>query len=176
MLMQRLNARLLSLAGATALMLGAASGIHATAQTAALPVTATISPQCTISTAAVAFGAYDPIVTNVSAALTQTGTVSVTCTTGASTTVTLGQGSNANGGSSAAVPLRRMKAGTADFLSYELYSDSGRSTVWADTAPTGKAHTGVGTQTDLTVYGSVPGGQNAATGNYTDSVVATVTF
>src|SRR2546426_5364633 len=81
--------------------------------TSNLSVTASVSANCTISTTPVAFGAYDPIGANAAAALNGTGSVSVTCTSGASTTVTLGQGSNADTGSTAAVPLRRLKdAGT----------------------------------------------------------------
>ena len=110
------------------------------------------------------------------AALNGTGSVSVTCTSGASTTVTLGQGGNADMGSTAAAPLRRLKDAGTNFLNYTLYSDTGRTTVWGDTGGTGVPHTGDGTLTALTVYGQIPGGQNAAAANYSDTVVATITF
>jgi spore coat protein U-like protein len=176
MLSKKWNARTLILTGTTVLGLGATSAILAATQTANLPVTATVSANCAISTAAVAFGAYDPAVVNASAALDGQGSVLVTCTSGASTTVTLGQGSNADTGSTAAVPLRRMKDGGTNFLGYFLYSDTGRTTVWGDTGGTGLPHTGTGSQATLTVYGRVTGGQNVPTGNYSDTVVATVTF
>jgi spore coat protein U-like protein len=176
MFMRKLNARMLPLAGAVALALGAASSVDAGTATSNLSVTASVTANCTISTSPVAFGAYDPIVANASSALNGTGTVSVTCTTGASTTVTLGQGSNADTGSTAAAPLRRMKDTGTDFLSYALYSENTRTTVWGDTAGTGLAHTGTGTLTALTVYGQIPAGQNVPAANYSDTVVATVTF
>ena len=72
---------------------------------------------------------------------------------------------------------RRMAGGT-DFLSYELYQDSSRSTVWGSgvaagetivTAPSKAART-------FTVYGRVPAGQDVAAGSYNDTVVATINF
>jgi spore coat protein U-like protein len=154
---------------------GAAAPALAATATSSLSVTATVSATCTISSSAVAFGAYDPVSANTSTALDGTGTVTVTCTSGGSTTITLGQGSNANTGSTDAVPLRRMNVGTA-FLSYFLYSESGRTTVWGNTAGTGVAHTGTGTATAITVYGRTPAGQNVPPGSYVDTVVATITF
>jgi spore coat protein U-like protein len=153
----------------------ACQSAYSNSSTTNLSVTATVSANCTISTSAVAFGAYDPISTNASSALNGTGSVTVTCTNGSGATVTLGQGSNADTGSSDTAPLRRMKAGS-NFLNYALYSDTNRSTVWGNTAGTGVAHTGTGSAATLTVFGQIAGGQNAASGSYSDTVVATVTF
>lgn len=149
-----------------------------TTKTSNLSVTASVANNCTISTTSVAFGAYDPIVANASSNNDNTGKVTVTCTSGASTTITLGQGSNAGSGSTDAAPARRLTDGatTASYLTYALYSESGRSTVWGNTSGTGVAHTGTGTATDLTVYGRITSGQNVPAGSYTDTVVATVTF
>jgi spore coat protein U-like protein len=177
MFTKRVSARLLTVAGATALALGGMSGTQAASpQTADLTVQATVDANCTIATTAVDFGSYDPVTANLSADKTGTGLVTVLCTTGAAATVTLGQGANADTGSTDAAPARRMKHGTADFLDYTLYSDSGRTTVWGNTAPTGYAYTGTGASEDLTVYGTLPGGQNKPGGAYTDTVVATITF
>lgn len=69
-----------------------------------------------------------------------------------------------------------MKAGSS-YLSYSLYSDSGRSTVWGNTAGTGKAYTGTGVSDTVTVYGAIAAGQNVpASTSYADVVVATITF
>lgn len=103
-----------------------------------------------------------------------TGTVTVTCTSGSAGVITLGQGVNADVGSDAA-PVRRMLAGT-DYLSYSLYSDTGRTSVWGNTEVTGVARTGTGAADAVTVYGSVAPGQNVPAGSYSDTVVATVTF
>ena len=148
---------------------------YAGTATSNMTVTASIAANCTISTATVAFGAYDPIVTNAAVALTGTGSVTTTCTNGSAVTVTLGQGANALAGSTATVPQRQM-ASAANRLGYFLYSDAARTVVWGDTAPTGKADTGTGAASILTVYGTVTAGQNKPTGSYSDTVVATVTF
>jgi spore coat protein U-like protein len=140
-----------------------------------LSATSTVVNNCTISTSALASGNYDPVSANASTALDGTGTVTVTCTKDATTKITLGQGSNANTGSTDAAPLRRMTDGT-NFLSYSLYSDSGRTTVWGNTPATGVDHTGTGTATNITVYGRVSAGQNVPAGSYSDTVLATVTF
>jgi spore coat protein U-like protein len=178
MLSKMWNARTLIVAGTTVLGLGATSAILAGTEQADLPVSASVAANCTISTSAVAFGAYDPTVANASTPLDQDGSVTVTCTSGASTTITLGEGDNADTGSTPAAPVRRMSdgAGTPHYLAYSLYQDSGRTTVWGDTAGTGVPHTGDGTATTVNVYGRVGAGQNVPTGSYSDTVVATVTF
>ena len=173
---RKLNARMLIAAGTAVLAIGAVSSTDAATATSNLAVTASVTANCTIATAPVAFGAYDPVSANATTALNGTGTVSVTCTNGATTTVTLGQGSNPAGGSTAAAPARQLKDGGTDLLTYSLFSDPGRTTVWGDTAGTGVAHTGTGTLTALTVYGAVDAGQNVPAGNYSDTVVATITF
>jgi len=176
MFKRKLNARKLMAAGTAVLAISAASSTDASIATSNLSVTATVTANCTIATAPVAFGAYDPVVANATTALSGTGTVSVTCTSGATTTVTLGQGSNPTGTSTAAAPARRLKDGGLDLLTYSLYSDAGHTTVWGDTAGTGLAHTGTGTLIGLTVYGAVDPGQNVPAGSYTDTVLATITF
>ena len=177
MFTKKMSARMLTVAGATALALGGMSGTQAASpQTANLSVTATVAANCTIATTAVDFGAYDPVTANASAAILQTGKVSVSCTTGSAATVTLGQGAHSDTGSSDADPARRMSDGTTHFLTYTLYSEPTRTTEWGNTTPTGLAYTGTGASQDLTVYGTLPGGQNVPVGSYSDTVVATITF
>jgi spore coat protein U-like protein len=153
------------------------SAALATTATANLGVSATITNNCTISTAALAFGAYEPL--SGASAVNGTGTVTVACTSGLTgAVVTLGEGLHASGGSTAAVPLRQMQDSGTDKLTYKLYSDSGRTTVWGNTAGTGlAASTGTGTNQNLTVYGTIDSGQNTLpAGSYADTVVATITF
>src|SRR6185437_382841 len=157
--------------------LGASPGVDAsTTATSSLSVSASVTANCTITTTAVAFGAYDPVSTNASTALDGSGAVNVTCTSGASATLTLGQGSNADVGSSDSVPARRMNDGSTHYLAYALYQDNGHTTVWGNTGPTGLPNTGTGIQVVVPVYGSVAAGQNVPAGSYSDTVVATVTF
>lgn len=141
-----------------------------------LSVTATVIDNCTISTAALAFTNYDPIVANASSNLDGTGTVTVTCTLNDAVQITLGQGANADTGSTDAAPLRRMLAGAGEFLSYSLFSDSGRTVVWGNDATVDVETTGTGVAEVHTVYGRVSSGQNRPAGSYSDTVAATVTF
>lgn len=152
------------------------SAVSAGTDTANVAVSATVSANCTITSSGLAFGSYDPVSTNAESDLDATGTVSVTCTNGSAADITLGQGASADTGSTDAVPLRRMSDGGTNYLSYYLYQDSGRTTVWGNTTETDVAHTGTGTSTDITIYGRVTSGQNVPAAAYTDTVVATVTF
>jgi spore coat protein U-like protein len=147
-----------------------------------LSVTANIANNCTIATAAVAFGAYDPIATNATTPLDGAGTVSITCTKGALTTVALGLGSNAAGA------VRRMTDGAASFLTYEAYQppDNTPGTGCNYTAPTVWGTAGANLFTPAAapnknartynVCGRVAAGQDLPGGNYADTVLATVNF
>ena len=163
---------------ALALVAFASSNSSAATQTANLGVTASVSAGCTISAGTVAFGAYDPVVTNASSGADKTGTgiVTVDCTNGSATTVTLGQGANPGAGSTDAAPLRRMNDGSANYISYSLYQDAAFVNPWGNTPATGEPYTGTGTSSDLTVYGVALKGQNVPVGSYSDTVIATITF
>lgn len=149
----------------------------ATAGTATsnLSVTASVAANCLITTSPVAFGSYDPVGTHASTVLDGTGSVTVTCTKDAPTTITLGQGSNADEGSSDAAPIRRLASG-GNYLVYSLYQDIERQQEWGNTGERGVPHLGTGTAVELTIYGTIFPGQNVPSGEYSDVVVATVTF
>lgn len=160
----------LSLIALTALVVAAPA--FAAQQTANLPISASVSANCTITTSAVAFGAYDPVSANAAANLTANGAVNVACTKGTPATIDLGNGGNFLAGS------RRMGSGT-DFLNYTLWRDA------ALTQPWGSGIAGGGTQaynaatknvTAVTVYGMVPAGQDVTVGAYSDTVVATINY
>jgi spore coat protein U-like protein len=140
--------------------------------------TVTIASSCTVQTTGFT-AAYDPIVTNATAALTATASISTVCTLGSVPVVTLGQGVNAASTSTNAAPVRRLTNGatTPVYLSYGLYQDTGHSTNWGNTSATGVTGAGTGSTVPLTVYASVPAGQTSApVGTYTDQVIVTVTF
>ncbi|PYQ51971.1 MAG: SCPU domain-containing protein, partial [Acidobacteria bacterium] len=118
-------------------------------------ITATVAPKCTIGAFAIAFGSYDPFA---AAPLDQSGTVSINCTKGTSGTVSFDLGANASGA------VRRMKdtgAGT-NFLTYEVYTDAGHTTVWnaVNTVVLGPA-VSKNTALTATAYGRVAAGQDA---------------
>ena len=157
--------------GAALAMSGLGSPASAATAAANLAVSATVTNNCTISTAALAFGTYDPVVTHASTDLDGTGTVTVACTKGSTATVGLGLGANASG------TTRRLTDGSSNYLTYELYQNAGRTTLWgtgADllspvAAPSKAAR-------NFSVYGRVASNQDVSAGSYTDTVVATVNF
>jgi spore coat protein U-like protein len=144
--------------------------------TSSVDIYTVVNGTCSVSVSThLAFGAYEPVVTNRTMALDATATVSVTCTNYQPYTITLGQGSNAAGGSTENVPLRQMAFGT-NKLRYDVYGDSGRNVVWGNTASTGIVGTGTGNAQSITVYGQVAAGQQQPAGSYVDTVLMTVTF
>jgi spore coat protein U-like protein len=159
----------IGLAVAVAMVTGTV--LTADSDTDNLSVTATVIANCSIDTTVVAMGNYDPAVANASTPLDGTGAVTITCTKGTSPTIGLDTGSHASGST------RRMTDGS-EFLTYELYQNMGRTTVWgnsggdlysASAAPNNQARS-------ITVFGRVAAGQDVSVGSYADTVVATVNF
>ena len=68
--------------------------------------------------------------------------------------------------------------GGTDLLTYELYTDSGRSTVWGSGAGAGQTIATAPNKNPrtFTVYGRVPAGQDVGAASYADTVVATINF
>jgi spore coat protein U-like protein len=142
------------------------------------------TPICTLSTASVSFGHYDPTSTT---AVMSMGSGSLLCTysgTGFSATITMSTGSSGSYAS------RKMVLGGAS-LNYNVYIDPGYSLVFGNgsagthdftvcypggavvctgnTVHSGVSYTG-------TVYGLLPAGQNVKAGVYTDNLIVTVTY
>jgi spore coat protein U-like protein len=160
------------------------AAVPAFAQTATtnVAVSANIANTCTITNSAVALGTYDPVVTNATNPLENSGSVTITCTRGAVTTVSLGLGTHATG------TQRRMSDGVPNFMNYALYQPPNNTpgaacsyaspTTWGTAglelftpaaAPSRAART-------YNICGQVAGGQDLPQGSYTDLVVATVNF
>ena len=157
---------------------GFALNASAASNTTTFNVTATVINNCVISSTNIAFGSYDP---TSATAVTAAGNVSAKCTKNDVVYVELGQGSNAGTGSTAQVPVRQMKsATTAGLLPYHIYTTSGGTTEWGTGAanrPASQTSVSVGTALNFPTYGSLPAGADvAAATDYTDSVVATVTY
>ncbi len=150
------------------------SAAMATTATANITASATITGTCTVTGNPMAFGAYDPFA---APAVTQTTTISVTCTTGMTPpAVRMDQGQNPTAGSTGAVPVRQLFASAGHLLTYNLYSDAGYTVAWENvTGVTSPTPTGVAET--MNVYGKIDAGQHAAVaGIYNDSVLVTVTF
>jgi spore coat protein U-like protein len=139
--------------------------------TTTMNVTASVSSNCLISSpAALAFGTYDPIGANSSANLdVAPNALAVQCTRGAVAQIALDLGTHAQG------TARRMASGP-NFLTYEIYTSSARTTIW-NTTNTVQYTATTSNKTNLAVYGRVPSGQDVpAGGSYTDTITATINF
>jgi spore coat protein U-like protein len=122
-----------------------------------------------------AFGTYDGVVANASTTLNATATIISTCTSGAAAQITMNAGAY-EGSVSTDVPVRRMTAGTSEYLVYQVYSDVSRKTIWGNSDPTGVSFTGTGAPQTLTVYGSIPSAQIVPEGEYSDQIIVTITY
>ncbi len=163
----------LKLSLVAAALLLAAPRAQAGSASSQFNVTATVIQNCTISASALAFGSYDPVVANAGSGqnLDTTSTLTVACTKGAqAVTIGLDQGTSTN----------RTMADTASggALTYQLYSDSNRTTVWGNTAGSTVGYAPLSRNSiGITVYGRVPGGQDVPVGTgYLDKVTATINF
>jgi spore coat protein U-like protein len=134
-------------------------------------VSANVASSCTaISGTALDFGTKGLITSNTD----QTSTISLTCTKRSPYNVGLNAGSNA--GTVGDVTTRRMNDGSSHYIGYQMYSDTGRSTVWGNTVNTNTVNgTAAGGTQTFTVYGRVPP-QAPRAGSYADTVTVTVTY
>ena len=145
---------------------------YAATATGTMTVSTTVAMSCTISAGAMTFASYYP---TADAAVDGTATIQSSCTKGGAAIITMGQGSNANAGSTPAAPDRQMSNGDAR-LAYDIYSDADRSAAIGDTAETGLAVTGAGGAFGTAVYGRIPAGQAVGVGSFSDQVLIVVTF
>lgn len=145
------------------------------ATTADVAISATVVSSCSITALPVAFGDYDALSATADDA---TGSVAVSCSVGSNPVIWLGQGLNADTGSSAVAPIRRMVNGGTNYLGYQLFQDSSRTTVWgADNSSAPAAAEAVDLDpVTSTIYGRIPINQLSTVGAYSDTVVATVNF
>lgn len=148
--------------------------VHAATTTGSFQVNATVVSACTVTGALLNFGNnIDPLSTalpvDASSALT------VTCTNTTPYAVALDAGSNAGG--AANFGSRAMKSG-ANLLSYQLYLNAGRTSVWGDGSGGSLTATGTGTGSSqsLTIHGRLPSLTGTIPGAYTDTVTVTITY
>lgn len=135
--------------------------------TSTFNTTATVVATCAISATNVAFGSYS------TAQLDATGSISITCTNGTTYTVAL----DAGVGASATLAARKMTGPSSQTLTYSLYQDVSRSTLWGDTAGVNTAAgTGSGAAQSLTVYGRIPSLQFPGAGTYSDTITVTLSY
>jgi spore coat protein U-like protein len=133
-------------------------------------VRATNNSTCTVVASDLSFGSQ----TNLSAAVTSTNTVSVTCTAGTIFEIGLN-----NGTSGAATPAARKMTNTvnADTVAYGIYRNSGYSQQWGNTSGVDTVGgVGTGLSQNFTGYGRVPAQTTPSSQVYTDNLIAIVTY
>jgi len=129
---------------------------------------------CNVSATGISFGPYDVFAPS---PLDSTGSVSVSCDELPPADVVIEIGPSAGSGGFSPRQMRHLSL--PDRLSYNLFTDASRSSVWGD----GTA----GTQTVFlknvkrqkppvmtTIYGRIPPGQNVPVGAYTDTLTVTI--
>ena len=129
---------------------------------------ATVLASCSVTTTSLNFGSRSSLGSSVDA----TGSLSVTC----SNTLPYEVGLSNGNGPGAIATARKMTSG-ANTVTYSLYSDSLRTSVWGDVIGTNTVSgTGTGGAQSLTVYGRVPPQTTPPAATYSDNIVVTVTY
>ncbi|EBO9655599.1 spore coat protein U domain-containing protein [Salmonella enterica subsp. enterica] len=120
----------------------------------------------------ISFGTYSSLANSIDARATGAGgALSLTCTNGTDFTVALDNGRHVTSDNQ-----RRMASTAGAFISYNLYQDAGRTTIWGSGAKA-LAGTGTGASVPLIVYARVPAaGSTPAANTYNDTVTMTVAW
>jgi spore coat protein U-like protein len=159
--------------------LTAASWAQAATATATIGLSATVTSNCTISTAPVGFGAYDPVS---GSNITAEGSVTVACTRNA-TGLWVGLDTGANG-------ARNLKGAVKnDMLAYSIKRPVstaanaacpayGAGDAWDNTSVTALSLTVPLTKASRTynVCGQIAQGQDMSVDSYSDTVTASINF
>jgi len=135
----------------------------------------TVTAECNAPNATLAFGNYDPVVTNKTTNLDVATNLQYTCTKGVVAHIGLDNGQNFT-------TTRRMAGPSSNFLNYEIYTNLARTARWTNASPgwatatSTSKNTFLGGTTGLPAYGRVTSAQDIVAGAYNDAVVATVNY
>jgi spore coat protein U-like protein len=162
-----------------ALALGIALAVPSAAfaaTTSHVAVSASVSNTCNIYDATLAFGTYDGLNTNAATNIDQTAALTYKCNN--KTVPSIGLDTGANAANHTTGTTRAMSDGASDFLGYELYTNTAHTTVWGNAIGSWFTQPAVPSNSlqTATIYGRIPSAQDAPTGSYTDSVLATINF
>lgn len=122
-------------------------------------------PACAVNAGGINFGSYDPFFQQ---NLDSTGSIEVSCDVTTTYSIALSPGRGA-------YTARVMANGSHELL-YNLFTSVTHATVWGDGIAGTATVDASGMGNEHTVYGSIPAGQNAFSGNYSDTIVVTLTF
>ena len=161
--------KIAGLALALGLTIQGPGAVLAATATSSFTVQITLTSQCIFSSATptLNFGTQGVL----AAAVDATTTMNVQCTNTTPYTI----GLNAGAGSGATIAARKMTNGTAT-VTYSLYQDAGRASLWGDTGAQLVSGAGNGSPQAFTIYGRAPAQATGAPGVYTDTITATITY
>ena len=159
---------LVSFASLTMAMVTLVPAAAAATKTTTFTVQAQVTADCTVAATTMNFGSLGLLTASVDAA----STLTATCTN----TTPYSIGLDAGTVSGSTIPLRLLDSAGAT-VNFQLYQDTGRSSVWGLTAGTDVlSATGTGAAQVHTVYGRVPAQAAPAPGTYTTTINVTVTY
>jgi spore coat protein U-like protein len=145
--------------------------VIAASSTSNMSVSASVSANCTFSQVVpLAFGEYNG---SANTPLEAASTFKISCTKNATATIQLNNGLYSSFASGTTRAIRNVTFN--DYLSYELYKDSGRTTVWNNTNVVTYTAT-TSSPATFSVYGRMPTHQMTQPGTYQDTVTLTATF
>lgn len=150
------------------------SAFAATNITTNMQANATVSSSCLLSASNIAFGSFTPTATATN--LTANGTISATCSNGVSYQLAI------DAGLTGTIAARKMAptgtvAGNSDTLSYNLYTDLAKTTIFGNGTSGSKVTvTGNGGSQSTTVYGNILTNQYITPDNYVDTLTVSMTY
>ena len=138
--------------------------------TLSFSVSVTLQASCIVSATNIYFGTVGLLTNNIDT----TGTISVTCTSTTPYKIALSYGNGVGAGTGRA---RYTPGPNGSQISYNLYSDSGRSSIWGSNLGVDTVNsTGTGADQDFTIYARVPPQTTQPAGTYSDTIVVTVNY
>ncbi len=147
---------------------GSSCPLNASTATTSFTTTATVITSCNVSATTLNFGSTSTL----GSVVDGSSTLTATCTSASAYNI----GLSAGNGSGATVAARKMTSGL-NTITYSLYTNSLRTTVWGNTVGTNTVSgTGSGSAQNFTVFGRVPTQTTPAPTTYSDTIIATVTY
>lgn len=149
---------------------GAGAAVYAKTKTATFDVTLRILADCTIAANSLDFGQTGVI----TASITGSSTINVTCTNTTPYNVGLDAGTGA--GSAGTTRFLNGTGANTDTVAFNLYRTPGSGLWGSNQGVDTMAGTGNGNAQTLTVYGEVPAQKAPTPDNYKSTITATVYF
>ena len=153
---------------------GISTASYATSIDGNMTVQTTVETACTVTAPTLTFANYTGL------EITGTADITSNCTNGGLVVITLDDGEYPDTGDEATNPNRQMWIGSgegdADFISYNIYTDSNKGTEWGTGADNDVHVSGTGSNETTAVTAVIPAGETSKAGTYTDTVKVTLTY